>query len=44
MPANRSHHLGAPREVRGPSSAVAAALVAFLALSLFLVGCEASIP
>jgi D-alanyl-D-alanine carboxypeptidase len=41
MPANRSHHLGAPREVRGPSSAVAAALVAFLALSLFLVGCRA---
>jgi CubicO group peptidase (beta-lactamase class C family) len=41
MPANRSHHLGALREVRRPSSAVAAALVAFLALSLFLVGCRA---
>jgi D-alanyl-D-alanine carboxypeptidase len=41
MPANRSHHLGAMREVKGRRSAVAAALVGLLALSSVLVGCQA---
>jgi D-alanyl-D-alanine carboxypeptidase len=42
MPANRVHHLGAMQGVRGRGSAAAAvALVAFVALSSVLVGCEA---
>jgi D-alanyl-D-alanine carboxypeptidase len=41
MPANRSHHLGAMREVRGRRRVAAAALVAFVALSSFLIGCQA---
>src|SRR5918995_1998672 len=42
MRANPSQHLGALRGVKGRSSAVAvAALVAFVALSSFLIRCEA---
>jgi D-alanyl-D-alanine carboxypeptidase len=42
MLTNRSHHLGATSEVRGRGSAVAAAaLVALVALSSVLVGCQA---
>jgi D-alanyl-D-alanine carboxypeptidase len=41
MPANRSHHLGATREVRGRRPVAAAALAAFVALSSFLIGCQA---
>jgi D-alanyl-D-alanine carboxypeptidase len=42
MPANRSHHLGAMREVRGRrSAAAAAAVVAVVVLSAVLVGCQA---
>jgi D-alanyl-D-alanine carboxypeptidase len=42
MPANRIHHLGAMRGVRGRrSAATAAALAAFVALSSVLVGCQA---
>jgi D-alanyl-D-alanine carboxypeptidase len=41
MPANRSHHLGAMREVQGRrSAAAAAAVVAVVVLSWFLVGCQ----
>jgi D-alanyl-D-alanine carboxypeptidase len=41
MPANRSHHLGAMRGVRGRRSAVAAAALAvFVVLSSILVGCR----
>jgi hypothetical protein len=42
MPRIGSRHLGAMSEVRGRRGAVAAAaLVALVALSLFLIGCEA---
>jgi D-alanyl-D-alanine carboxypeptidase len=42
MPANRSHHLGAMREVQGRrNAAAAAAVVAIVVLSWFLVGCQA---
>jgi hypothetical protein len=41
MPANRSHHPGATREVRGRRPVAAAALVAFVALSSLLIGCQA---
>jgi CubicO group peptidase (beta-lactamase class C family) len=42
MPANRSHHLGAMRGVRGRrSAAAAAAVVAVVVLSAVLVGCQA---
>jgi D-alanyl-D-alanine carboxypeptidase len=42
MPAHRIHHFGATSEVQGRRNAVAAAaLVTFVALSWFLVGCEA---
>jgi D-alanyl-D-alanine carboxypeptidase len=42
MPANRSHHLGAMRAVRGRRSAAAAAALAVLVvLSSVLVGCQA---
>jgi D-alanyl-D-alanine carboxypeptidase len=41
VPVNRSHHLGALRGVKGRRSAVAAALVALVALSSVLVGCQA---
>ena len=42
MPANRSHHLGAMREVQGRRSAdAAAAAVAVVVLSAVLVGCQA---
>jgi D-alanyl-D-alanine carboxypeptidase len=41
MPVNPIHHLGALRGVKGRRSAVAAALVALVALSSVLVGCQA---
>jgi D-alanyl-D-alanine carboxypeptidase len=41
MPVNRIHHLGALRGVKGRRRAVAAALVALVALSAVLVGCQA---
>ena len=41
MPVNPSQHLGALRGVKGRRSAVAAALVALVALSSVLVGCQA---
>ena len=41
MPVNPSQHLGALRGVKGRRSAVAAALVALVALSSLLVGCQA---
>jgi D-alanyl-D-alanine carboxypeptidase len=41
MLANRSHHPGATSEVRGRRPVAAAALVAFVALSSFLIGCQA---
>jgi D-alanyl-D-alanine carboxypeptidase len=41
MPVNPSQHLGAMRGVKGRRSAVAAALVALVALSSVLVGCQA---
>jgi D-alanyl-D-alanine carboxypeptidase len=41
MPVNPSQHLGALRGVKGRRSAVAAALVVLVALSLVLVGCQA---
>jgi D-alanyl-D-alanine carboxypeptidase len=41
MPVNLSQHLGALRGVKGRRSAVAAALVALVALSSVLVGCQA---
>jgi CubicO group peptidase (beta-lactamase class C family) len=41
MPVNPSQHLGALRVVKGRRSAVAAALVALVALSSLLVGCQA---
>jgi D-alanyl-D-alanine carboxypeptidase len=41
MPVNPSQHLGALRGVKGRRCAVAAALVALLALSSVLVGCQA---
>ena len=42
MPANRSHHLGAMRAVRGRrSAAAAAALAVLLTLGSVLVGCRA---
>ncbi len=40
MPVNPSQHLGALRGVKGRRSAVAAALVALVALSSVLVGCQ----
>jgi hypothetical protein len=41
MPVNPSQHLGALRGVTGLRSAVAAALVALVALSSVLIGCQA---
>jgi D-alanyl-D-alanine carboxypeptidase len=41
MPVNPSQHLGALRGIKGRRSAVAAALVALVALSSVLVGCQA---